>query len=864
MWSCTYKIVDVTIQEFQKKHKVPDDFDPVFYENKYPKTRDFYQPFCKKNGISDNVRLFYHYFHYGQKSGLFKNEAEMRDVTFRHLEEATKKDFLAKHPKNTSDLGMHLETIPSISIKLERPKRPRGRRLFLYQQWWPMADKFRELQILHCLIKNIENTKIDRLYLFCENGHRPPIKNRKLFFIDIPGGLTFKMWLDFTKQHKAVHVLANSDILFDDSIYYVKTINDWSKIYTVSRLDLRPSGELGLSSGLNTIESHAINPFNSQDCWIVGKHFEGFSPDFRLGVFNCDYRFLLEAAKAQISCVNLKNFINAIHVDNRTKKTRQSYDLPDQQAASALLTKFISIPKRTPRTIFVKPINGLSNRLRVLSSAYRLAQTLDANLKICWSPSPGFSSEPFDQLFETANLERVSFIGDAEYQSERQKNICIDLEVLQDQETFEYDQRHAEPIINEILDRSFCYTGSVEIEAVFPGLFPVLKSEPYEFIRKIQPVKEIEVRITEMLSSLSAPVYGVHIRRGDALESPYAYQYSVSKDALFIEKIREIIRIEPEARFFLATDCAETEKKIRAEFPKSILTNEKKRFVQSSFMRPKENQSDAVVDLFVLARAKKIFGSNWSSFSLVASQIGSNQLEVIAERIDPRVLNDNGKISAITVVKDREAMLKVSLSSWQKFTEIDEFVIVDWSSEKSLTHLENQDPRIRVIRIEGQSTMHLAKALNLAISKAKNSRIIKLDVDYILNPYLNFFNEVKLSEGEFLTGDWRNKKLDSDCGFLEYLNGFIFTFKQYFTSVGGYDEAISSYGWEDSDLYARMTARGLKRKFVCLTKKEGVLIYHNPHPDFFRTKYYGPKDTEASINDNRLSKLKRISLQDKA
>lgn len=55
-----------SIEEFYKIHTLDKDFDEIIYQNKYPETKDFYQPHCKDNNIDDKHRLFYHYYHYGR------------------------------------------------------------------------------------------------------------------------------------------------------------------------------------------------------------------------------------------------------------------------------------------------------------------------------------------------------------------------------------------------------------------------------------------------------------------------------------------------------------------------------------------------------------------------------------------------------------------------------------------------------------------------------------------------------------------------------------------------------------------------------------------------------------------------------
>lgn len=77
------------IKEFFEKRSVDEDFDEVFYQKQYPETKNFYQPFCIKNNISDRQRLFYHYIHYG--SNLYKNLKEFnKDQLFSKISKREK------------------------------------------------------------------------------------------------------------------------------------------------------------------------------------------------------------------------------------------------------------------------------------------------------------------------------------------------------------------------------------------------------------------------------------------------------------------------------------------------------------------------------------------------------------------------------------------------------------------------------------------------------------------------------------------------------------------------------------------------------------------------------------------------------
>lgn len=54
----------ISIDEFLKFNKTPETFDHHTYLELHPDTKDFYQPYCKDNNISDKDRLFFHFIIY--------------------------------------------------------------------------------------------------------------------------------------------------------------------------------------------------------------------------------------------------------------------------------------------------------------------------------------------------------------------------------------------------------------------------------------------------------------------------------------------------------------------------------------------------------------------------------------------------------------------------------------------------------------------------------------------------------------------------------------------------------------------------------------------------------------------------------
>ena len=109
------------------------------------------------------------------------------------------------------------------------------------------------------------------------------------------------------------------------------------------------------------------------------------------------------------------------------------------------------------------------------------------------------------------------------------------------------------------------------------------------------------------------------------------WKYRRSSGVAFIAHMDAERVAEPRTNFFLATDCAATEERFRERYREAVIVNRDKRFVPSVLGQPKGNQRDAVIDLFALARTRKILGTPESTFSQMAAEIGGIKLQKVLE-----------------------------------------------------------------------------------------------------------------------------------------------------------------------------------------------------------------------------------------
>ncbi len=180
----------------------------------------------------------------------------------------------------------------------------------------------------------------------------------------------------------------------------------------------------------------------------------------------------------------------------------------------------------------------------------------------------------------------------------------------------------------------------------------------------------------------------------------------------------------------------------------------------------------------------------------------------------------NNGVSVITACRNREKNLHKAIISWLSFETIDQIIILDWSSNDCLYEKApyRHESKVVFIRVNKEPRWILTHAYNLAARFAGYDKILKLDADIMLLP--GFFDNHSLQDNAFFSGNGHLARNDNE----RYLNGIVYLKKHDFFSIGGYNEYITSYGWDDGDLYERLQIQGLKRENI-----NNDFVYHIPH-----------------------------------
>jgi hypothetical protein len=259
--------------------------------------------------------------------------------------------------------------------------------------------------------------------------------------------------------------------------------------------------------------------------------------------------------------------------------------------------------KNIQKIIYHAQSGGLCNRLRTLCSCLALSDVLKIPLEICWLPSGNcncYFEDLFEQSFATIDFENILT-------------------------TFQNSFENSIYITNMT---SFCNV----LHKEYLEKLDIISLKDYEikYLRSLEKLivkTKIKEEIDRFISkNWTDNIVGIHVRRTDhtlhfSHNSNTAQK--LSTDDKFFSKIdREIS--QGVSKFFLATDNSETQAIFKNRYPDRFIT-----YCQE-FHSSKARQTtiqDALIELYLLSRTKKLIGSNYSTFSIYAAELGNINLE---------------------------------------------------------------------------------------------------------------------------------------------------------------------------------------------------------------------------------------------
>lgn len=261
----------------------------------------------------------------------------------------------------------------------------------------------------------------------------------------------------------------------------------------------------------------------------------------------------------------------------------------------------------------VEPTGGLANRLRALDAAIELGAASGVPVRLRWHVNRDLGGA-FQRFFELppslAALDNPTS-GDSRHWTAR-------LGTLARRRAYRYlDDRQIQRLVEQHAD----------LVVLAQGRRPLYIRTCYRFFSSarpyawLQPIARLRSRIDEASRGFDEHTIGVHVRRTDHVTSR-----EQSPDAIFFTALDACIERDDAAEFCFCSDDGDTLARFRQRYGRRIITRDDRQLGRDSVGAIE----DAVVDIFCLARCSRILGSEWSSFSRLASQLGGIERRVLS------------------------------------------------------------------------------------------------------------------------------------------------------------------------------------------------------------------------------------------
>lgn len=173
----------------------------------------------------------------------------------------------------------------------------------LFVPYYNDKSTIRQKEINWCLSDNVRNNLIDNIYLFPEHSSNviPKIDTFKINIINLNKRITYKDVINFINSLEntkdSYNIMANSDIVFNESLLLLYTINMNNLVIALTRWEFDPI--------LGKIPELCMIPEQSQDVWIFDGHIKNnIDCDFYFGLRGCDGIFANALIKSNYKIIN--------------------------------------------------------------------------------------------------------------------------------------------------------------------------------------------------------------------------------------------------------------------------------------------------------------------------------------------------------------------------------------------------------------------------------------------------------------------------------------------------------------------------------------------------------------------------------
>lgn len=179
--------------------------------------------------------------------------------------------------------------------------------IHLYTTYYPEKKAARRTELQQCLSNNLANKAISSITVFNEGGDLSDFKNDKVKVVPISQRPTYQDFFEYINKNSPsdhIHIIANTDIYFDEHIGVLKYLDLEGKALALSRWD---------ATGFT--QPQLYNKNSSQDVWVFkGPIKAALQADFPLGVPRCDNRLMYELEQGGYTVLNPAFSIKAYHI----------------------------------------------------------------------------------------------------------------------------------------------------------------------------------------------------------------------------------------------------------------------------------------------------------------------------------------------------------------------------------------------------------------------------------------------------------------------------------------------------------------------------------------------------------------------
>ncbi len=186
------------------------------------------------------------------------------------------------------------------------------------------------------------------------------------------------------------------------------------------------------------------------------------------------------------------------------------------------------------------------------------------------------------------------------------------------------------------------------------------------------------------------------------------------------------------------------------------------------------------------------------------------------------------KLSLITTCKGRLAHLRETLPLFCQLPDTRVFVVDYGCPERSGDWVQSCFPQVTVVRVTDDPGFNPSRARNIAARQAGSDYLFFVDADIRVKPEAYDAISAAAAPGTYVTVD---SSADGDD-----IRGTCIIPRASFEKVQGYDEVLSSYGMEDTELYRRLSDNGLADAFIPADLFQAI-----PHGDDLRVRFFATK-----------------------